>query len=738
MFLDPTELDAAIAAIDRTRIFQGLSEGARSEMAAASEFMRLDVGEHLFKEGSGAGALYLLAQGKLNAVEPDATEGPRRMRIIVPGEAVDGLQELGGPKKMFVSAEEPSLIAVVPDSAVDQLAARFSDVREVLARIHRRQSLTSLRRIFGPLDEALMDTLERSGEWINLRPGEVVFEPGTRSDGLYFVIRGRVAALQVTTSGDEQVDSYRTRGETIGEAGFLTGRRRQYRARTTRDTVLVKYASAALEALIGTHPQVVRYMARAISIRASMPERVARTASISTICFISASKGSSVREVADKVAAELDRHSSVLQLNSARVDALGGEPGLAQAADGSFAEQRLLTLLERCEAEHRFVLYTADDEPSAWSRRCARQADRHVLVADRRELQTATAVERDIMSNTLTKREAYATLILVHPDGTQLPAGTRYWLRERPYVSDHYHVRAGSDADIARVARLVSGRGMGLVLGGGGARGFAHIGLIKALEESGIPVDVVGGTSMGAFIGGQYAMGRSIEEIREACKRVFLGVRPHRGFNLPVFSLVGRARVEEAGRVAFGNVEIEDLWRSYFCVSANLTTAEVMVHRSGKLRHGATASANLPGVSVPVIHERNLLVDGGVLNNLPTDVMRRLGGATVVASIVSAQVASAFTCERVPSVWEMVRGQVTGRRTASFPTIVEVMMRSVVLHSSTREKANALDADLAIRPEVAGFGLLAFDRMDDIIEAGYRAGLANLPTWKEQSRGSLD
>ncbi len=172
---------------------------------------------------------------------------------------------------------------------------------------------------------------------------------------------------------------------------------------------------------------------------------------------------------------------------------------------------------------------------------------------------------------------------------------------------------------------------------------------------------------MGAFVGGQYAMGRCIDEIRDACRRVFLGVRPHRGFNLPVFSLVGRTQQSSD-------------------------------------RHHAEVG----------------------------------GGGTVVASIVSAQVANAFTCERVPTVWEMVRGQVTGRRTAAFPTIVEVMMRSVVLHSSTREKASAMDADLAIRPAVAGFGLLAFDRMDDIIEAGYRSGQEHLPAWKAQAEGSLD
>ena len=727
----------ALIAVQSTRLLQALDPAIHAALAAEVEFMRLEVGDRLFKEGSGAGALYLLAEGLLHASEPDVSDGPKRMRIIAPGEAVDGLQELGGANTWIVAAQEPSLVAVIPDDAVDRLGVSYPAFQQVLERMHRRQSLTSLRRIFGPVDEPLLNDLERLGDWLQVKRGEVVFEPAARADSVLFIIRGRVAALHVAANGEERLESYRNRGETVGESGFLTGRPRSYRARTTRDSIIVRYSSTAFEELIASHPRVMRYLARAVSVRASAPLRTARNSTISSIAIVPASPRSPMQAVAERVAAALDTHASVLRLDSTRVDALAGVSGLAQAAVGSSLESRLLELLERWEDEHRFVVYVADQEPSEWSRRCVRHADRLVLVADPRELHTPARVEHDVVSSSVRQGESRAVLVLAHADGTKAPANTRYWLDARPYVSEHHHVRMTEPKDFARLARILSGRAVGLVLGGGGARGFAHIGLLRALDEAGIPVDLVGGTSMGAFIGGQYAMGRSLAEITRASRRVFLEIRPHRGFTVPLLALVGQDRVDAAGRAAYGDVHIEDLWHSYFCVSANLTTADIVVHRRGPLRHGATASANLPGVSVPVLHDKQLLVDGGVLNNLPTDVMRTSGAGVVIASIVSAQVGSLFTCDRVPGTWEMLRGHLTGRRTAAFPTLIEVMMRSTVLYSASRERASAQDADLAIRPSVAGFGLLAFERIDEIVAAGYEAGMQVLPGWKAQAGTAL-
>ncbi|MGQ0766993.1 MAG: patatin-like phospholipase family protein [Gemmatimonadota bacterium] len=716
---------AASDAVEATRLFAGLAPESRAAVALRTSLRTLMPGERLFSPGSGAAALYMLHKGLLHATEPDPPGEPRLMRLIGPGEVLDGLQELGGNRSIAVFAVDRSEVAVIEDAEADRLVAALGDVRAAVRRMHRRQSLTSLRRIFGPLEEKLLDDLESLGDWVHLPRGEVLFEPSGASDGLFFIIRGRIAALTVLESGEEEVQSYRTRSETVGEAGFLTGRPRSYKARAVRDSILVRYTSAAFEQLIARHPHVVRYITRAIALRSSAPLRTARTASVTTIAFAPAGQRSRFRELAERLTRELATHGSLLFLDAARLDAMTGVAGLAQTAEGGPNEQRLLAFLERCEAEHRLVAYVADGTASQWSRRCARHADRLVLVAEARELHSPSRFEEEILLGAQRGPDLRATLVLVHPDGSKAPSGTSYWLDARPYVADHHHIRWTEQADIARIARIVSGRSFGLVLGGGGARGFAHIGLLRAMLELGVPVDMVGGTSMGALVGGQFAIGRTPEEITTVCRRVFLGIKPHRGFNLPLLSLVGRARMELAGRAGYGDVEIEDLWLNYFCVSANLTTADVVVHRKGLLRDAALASANLPGIGVPMLHNRNLLVDGGILNNLPTDVMRRAGCATIVASVVSAQVTETFTCDRIPAVWEVLRGRFGGVR-PRFPSIVEVVMRATGLSSSKREAQSAQDADIVVRPGIARFGLLAFESIDEIISEGHTSGRETL------------
>jgi predicted acylesterase/phospholipase RssA len=321
--------------------------------------------------------------------------------------------------------------------------------------------------------------------------------------------------------------------------------------------------------------------------------------------------------------------------------------------------------------------------------------------------------------------EAYELLVLVHPDGTRSPSGTRRWLEPRPFLEEHHHVRWDQEEDVARLARFLAGRAVGLVLGGGGARGFAHIGVLKALGEAGIPVDMVGGTSMGASIAAQHAMGWSPQRIEDVNRRVWIEIRPHRRLTLPFLSLVGSREAEACGRMMYGDLEIEDLWIPFFCVSSNLTTAEMVIHRSGSLLWAATASASLPGFAVPVLSGRHLLVDGALLNNLPTDVMRRLGAGTVIASEVSVEEDAAFAAERIPSPWEVMRGR------ARFPSLMEVVLRASMLHSTYLERIAVQDADLCLRPPVDHYSLMDFPKLAAFVATGYEHAREVLQRWSD-------
>ena len=209
-------------------------------------------------------------------------------------------------------------------------------------------------------------------------------------------------------------------------------------------------------------------------------------------------------------------------------------------------------------------------------------------------------------------------------------------------------------------------------------------------------------------------------------------VKPHKAYTIPLLALVSTSRSEVAGRLAFGDTQIEDLWLPYFCVSSNLSTAEMMVHRRGALWKATLASSSLPGVGIPVLHEKQLLVDGSVLNNLPTDVMRATHAGTVIAAEVTVENDAAFLCERVPSNREVLwRFFKPGPAVTSFPSLMEVLIRSSMLHSSYRERMALEEADFRLTPPVDGFTLMDFERLDELAAVGYRYGLDAVERWRD-------
>jgi len=379
-------------------------------------------------------------------------------------------------------------------------------------------------------------------------------------------------------------------------------------------------------------------------------------------------------------------------------------------------------------------VFETDPAPTLWSRGAVRLCDHVLLVAPAGGNPRPGDAERALLPDDRGPGRARCSLVLVHPEGTELPLGTSHWLEPRR-VDDHHHVRWNEDRDFARLARALDGRSIGLVLGGGGARGLAHIGVLRALHEARIPVDAIGGTSMGATIAAQHAMGWSPDAIAEMNRRIFLEVKPHRGFRLPLLSLVNSRRPEYAGKLAFRDVQIEDLWVPYFSVSSNLTTAEALIHRRGALWKATLASASLPGVGTPVLHGNHLLVDGALLNNVPSDVMRAHGAGTVIASSVSVENDSSFTCDRVPTTWEALRSQFFRREGGTrFPLLGEVLLRSSLLHSTYRERVALEEADFALRPPVDEYRLMDFPKIAELDAVGYAHTRDAVRRWPQSIR----
>ena len=270
----------------------------------------------------------------------------------------------------------------------------------------------------------------------------------------------------------------------------------------------------------------------------------------------------------------------------------------------------------------------------------------------------------------------------------------------------HHRVRPGHPGDLYRLARDLAGRGIGLVLSGGGARGMAHLGALRALEEHGVKVDRVGGTSIGAIVAGLVGLEFDAATATARCRSELVERRPFSDFTLPRVALLRTRRAEAMLDRLFGGAHIEGLARDYFCVSADLVSGREVTHRSGLLVEAIGASISLPGMAPPRRDGNRLLVDGGVLDNLPVRTMRDSGAGTVIAVDVSGSL------HRAP-----------GER---LPSIIETLGRASVLGGHAQLEAQRAAADVLITPAVTDIGIMGWKAFPRAVEAGYDATVTAL------------
>jgi predicted acylesterase/phospholipase RssA len=271
------------------------------------------------------------------------------------------------------------------------------------------------------------------------------------------------------------------------------------------------------------------------------------------------------------------------------------------------------------------------------------------------------------------------------------------------------------------------------VLGAGGARGFAHVGVLRALQEAGIPIDMVGGTSMGAAMAAQHAMGWSAERIVETADEVWNRLRPHKEYTWPVLSLLRGRRTRHCAEMMYGATRIEDLWVPFFCVSSDLTDASMFVHRSGSLLDAVTASSSPPAVMVPTRLGDHLLCDGSLFNTLPVDLAREFGCGTLVASRVSVPQDKDFLFTQIPTLGQVMRHKLT-RRPIRYPGIMSVLLRSSMIAAVGRENRESLNADLLFAPPLEQYGLMEFEALPKIVAVGYAFAKAQLDEWRRVGR----
>ena len=571
--------------------------------------------------------------------------------------------------------------------------------------------------------------------------GEVIVAEGDPAAGIYIVGYGRLRVVR-QEGGRELTVGEVGPGDTVGEREVLTGTAAAASVRAVRDSLLLRLSPEGLERITEWHPGVPLRMAKRLLRRwvvagHVLPERSAEK--VRTIAVVAAGGEPVPAGFVQDLLEALRSLGSVHHVSSRSIDAELGE-GTAEIPMQDARNGRIVEWLQRTERAHGAVLYEADPTPTAWTTRCLRQADRVVRVARAGAPAALNAVEQQLLAPGSPSTGARQELVLLH-DRPGVPTGTARWLAARS-VDAHHHVRVSEAGHYRRLARLVSGRAVGIVFGGGGAWGSSHLGVVRALEEAGIPIDVVGGTSIGSVAAFMCAMGWDHPTRMEKLPLFFskpLILQP----TIPVVSLSSGRRLMRLIQDETERRSVEDLWIRFFSVSTNLSQACQVVHRSGAIATALRASVSLPGILPPVRHGNDLLVDGGLLNNLPIDVMQGvLGGGRVIAIDLRRRVEFTMQAAVGPTLsgWQVLLKRARrGPEPFDPPGIATILARAVELAGLINDRA-VLDRpglDLYLTPPGGGIGLLDFDAAPLLVETAYRYTRERLSELDEDALANL-
>ena len=586
-----------------------------------------------------------------------------------------------------------------------------------------------LRRVFtnliGELDDATLQAIQAKVTWQHFHSGDVLIHQGDVADAMYLIVSGRVQFVMA----DGSIVGGAGIGETVGEFGLLATGVRSASVQALRDTSVIILSKTAFEALIDKYPRLLYGITQVIVKRRQrglglLPSK--QHAHSISITLIPTHPTTDNRAFALQLSAAMQTYGDTLILDSATFEAQAGLSAQLTLDDPN--NLAVVRWLDEQESHYKHLIFIPDAAWTEWTRRCVSQSDRVLMLADRRESAELGSLEQQVQTAfPHTRRD----LVMWHPADTDQPSKTARWLEKRD-VRTYYHVRDGDVTHFGRMVRRLTSRAIGLTLAGGGARGFVHLGVFKALEECGIPIDYVGGASFGALMAVNKARELSAAQILAASEDTSKGELLF-DRTLPFVALNSSAKITRICKALFDDLQIEDLWIPYFAIVTNLTQHRMEVVEQGPVWSAIRKSVSIPGVFMPVIEDGDQFVDGGVVNNFPVDVLKeRAESSRLIGVRCTPNVGKKYTYDVETSVsgWHVLARQLNPfTKRLRTPRIADTLMRSVVVNSSRLAEQNEALCDLYLDLGPRGFGFLDFDSFREISDFGFEHSLAPLQAW---------
>jgi lysophospholipid hydrolase len=737
----PFMRDRLASFLRSNELFRCVEPAAVEELTPHLHVLELADGQALVSQGHHDDNLYLLISGLLRVTAHNQRSEPQQLFAVKEGESVGEMSILSDdPAPATILSAGESTVLAVPRAAFESFSAKYpKDALQVMqslsVRLQRSHLSISLRRsnLFDSLDADALHDLGEELEMFTLYGGEVLFRQGDPGDFLCLVVRGRVRVRIRESSESDVTVAEIGSGEVVGEMGVVTGESRTATVDAIRDSQLAKLTRAGFERFLRKHPSAaVKTISRTLAerLKDTTAGSARRSRTISCVAVVPAHVDAPLSQFCEALQEVLAQFGGVVHLSSAFVDRHLGREGIAQTYERGGNNIRIVEWLSKLELANEYVLYEADQFLSPWTERCVRQADHVLVVGDAKADPAPGEIEAELLGPRDGRNYSRTWLVLVH--GKEDPSGTKLWLDART-VERHFHVRLGQSEGFGRVARFLTGRAVGLTLGGGFARALAHVGVFRAFADLGIPIDAIGGASMGAMVGALLAMDwdaeKIVQEISAGCANPYFG-----DLTFPFIAFKTGKSLSELVHRLFGDIQIEDLWIPYFCVSANLNRSELKIHNRGPLARAVLATTRAPGLFPPIVYEGELHVDGGVINNVPVDIMKGFSNEGIT---IGVDVSPPHELHPVYDYGDKVSGwQAFWERLNPFskdhlytPSILLVMIRTLEYTGVSYKGLRLKYADIYIYPEMLKFKRTDFHLACEILDAGYESARTNLLEW---------
>ncbi|XP_063974181.1 neuropathy target esterase sws isoform X2 [Diachasmimorpha longicaudata] len=723
------------------------------------QIREVPAGTYLMKEESHKDvALVYVVSGTLlvsqKGAEGSTTHEEIHMFSAHQGEIVGGLAVLTGEPSFYtIRAKHPSRIALLSKQTF------FSIMRDT-PTVVLHVANTVVRRL-----SPFVRQVDFALDWLFLESGRAVYRQGDESDSTFIVLSGRLRSVITHANGKKELVAEYGKGDLVGIVEMVTQTPRSTTVMAVRDSELAKLPEGLFNVIKLRYPIVVTRLINLLghrilgtwkqvqspvtsSQRATVDARPAQV-NFSTVAIVPVSEDVPLTAFTYELYHSLCAIGPCLRLTSEVV-----RKSLGTSIMEPPNEYRLTSWLAQQEDQHRISLYQCDSTYTAWTQRCVRQADCILIVGLGDRPPSLGRTEREVERLAMrTQKE----LVLLHKEQSgQRPSNTVQWLNMRSWVSSHFHIQCPKrmftrrsqyrinelyskvlmsepnvHSDFSRLARWLTGTSVGLVLGGGGARGAAHVGMLKAILEAGIPIDMIGGVSIGSFMGALWCMEKNIttttQKAREWSKKMTQWWRQIMDLTYPMTSMFSGKDFNKTIHATFGDTYIEDLWLPFFIITTDITASCMRTHTHGLLWKYVRSSMTVAGVFPPICdpHDGHLLVDGCYVNNVPADVMLRHGAHHILAIDVGSQDDTDLTNygDSLSGWWLLWKRWNPFAVPVKVPNLPDIQSRLAYV-SCVRQLEEVKSSDYCeyIRPPIDKYKTLQFANFDEIKDVGYHHG----------------